>query len=89
MVLTSPLPRAARTCALAGFATTAEVDRGLLEWNYGQYEGRRTAEKLYVDADVRARKAILHVAASGKFSSDRAIAEYAHEIWEVKPCPVP
>src|SRR5262245_48107771 len=44
MVLTSPLQRAARTCALAGFATTAEVDRGLLEWDYGQYEGRRTAE---------------------------------------------
>ena len=44
MVLTSPLQRAARTCALAGFANTAEVDRGLLEWDYGQYEGRRTAE---------------------------------------------
>jgi broad specificity phosphatase PhoE len=44
MVLTSPLQRAARTCALAGFASAAEIDRGLLEWNYGQYEGRRTAE---------------------------------------------
>jgi broad specificity phosphatase PhoE len=43
-VLTSPLQRAARTCALAGFASAAEIDRGLLEWNYGQYEGRRTAE---------------------------------------------
>jgi broad specificity phosphatase PhoE len=44
MVLTSPLQRAARTCALAGFASDAEIDRGLLEWNYGQYECRRTAE---------------------------------------------
>ncbi len=44
---------------------------------------------LYADQDAWARKAILNVAASGKFSSDRAIAEYAHEIWDVKPCPVP
>jgi len=35
-----------------------------------------------------ARKAILNVAGSGKFSSDRTIAEYASGIWGVKPCPV-
>jgi broad specificity phosphatase PhoE len=43
-VFTSPLQRAARTCELAGFRTVAEIDRDLVEWNYGQYEGRRTAE---------------------------------------------
>jgi len=43
-VLTSPLRRASRTCELAGFGAKADIDRDLLEWNYGQYEGRRTAE---------------------------------------------
>ncbi len=44
---------------------------------------------LYADPDEWARKAILNVAGSGKFSSDRTIAEYAADIWKVKPCPVP
>jgi len=43
-VFTSPLQRAVRTCELAGFSAAAEVDRDLVEWNYGAYEGRRTAE---------------------------------------------
>jgi probable phosphoglycerate mutase len=43
-VLTSPLQRAARTCDLAGFKAAAEVAPNLLEWSYGQYEGRRSAE---------------------------------------------
>jgi probable phosphoglycerate mutase len=43
-VLASPLQRAARTCELAGFGALAEVDRDLVEWNYGEYEGRRTSE---------------------------------------------
>jgi len=39
-VFTSPLQRAMRTCELAGFGSVAEIDRDLLEWNYGEYEGR-------------------------------------------------
>jgi len=45
-VFTSPLQRAARTCELAGFGAVAETDPELVEWNYGQYEGRRSAEIL-------------------------------------------
>src|SRR5262250_2760035 len=43
-VFTSPLARAARTCELAGFGDVAAVERDLLEWNYGDYEGRRSVE---------------------------------------------
>ena len=43
-VFTSPLQRAARTCELAGFGAAAELDRDLVEWNYGDYEGLRTDE---------------------------------------------
>jgi starch phosphorylase len=43
---------------------------------------------LYAEPGTWARKAILNVASSGKFSSDRSIAEYASEIWKVQPCPV-
>jgi starch phosphorylase len=44
--------------------------------------------ELYSDSDARARKAIINVACSGRFSSDRTIAEYAAEIWNATPCPV-
>jgi probable phosphoglycerate mutase len=43
-VFTSPLQRARRTCELAGFGVVAEVLTDLVEWNYGDYEGRRTDE---------------------------------------------
>jgi broad specificity phosphatase PhoE len=43
-VFTSPLQRARRTCELASFGAVAEIDPDLVEWNYGDYEGRRTAE---------------------------------------------
>jgi glycogen phosphorylase len=60
---------------LADLAAYLEADRRLLE--------------LYADPEGWARKAILNVASSGIFSSDRTIAEYAANIWNAKPCPVP
>jgi broad specificity phosphatase PhoE len=43
-VLTSPLRRAVRTCELAGFGSKVEVEPDLVEWNYGAYEGRTSAD---------------------------------------------
>jgi starch phosphorylase len=54
--------------------------------SYCQADERLDA--LYANPDAWAHKAILNVASSGKFSSDRTIAEYAAGIWKVKPCPV-
>jgi starch phosphorylase len=51
-------------------------------------EADRRLVELYGNSDEWARKAILNVAGSGKFSSDRTIAQYAEEIWNAKPCPV-
>ena len=59
---------------LADLTSYLEADQRLVE--------------LYADADAWARQAILNIAGSGKFSSDRTIAEYAADIWQVKPCPV-
>ncbi len=44
---------------------------------------------LYSDRDAWSRKAVLNIAASGPFSSDRTISRYASEIWKAVPCPVP
>ena len=56
----------------------------------GSYlEADRRLVELYAQPDDWARKAILNIAGSGKFSSDRTINEYATDIWKVKPCPVP
>jgi starch phosphorylase len=55
----------------------------------GSYlDADRRLVELYADPEGWTRKAILNIAASGKFSSDRTIAEYAAEIWDAKPCPV-
>jgi starch phosphorylase len=43
--------------------------------------------ELHADPEAWTRKAVLNIAASGRFSSDRTIAEYAEEIWQVAPCP--
>jgi starch phosphorylase len=59
---------------LADLSTYLEADQALFA--------------LYADRNAWARKAILNVAGSGKFSSDRAIAQYAAEIWQVRACPV-
>jgi starch phosphorylase len=52
-------------------------------------EADRRLVQLYMDPGEWTRKSILNVAASGKFSSDRTIAQYAAEIWRAAPCPVP
>jgi starch phosphorylase len=51
-------------------------------------QAQERLDQLYRDPRAWARKAILNVAGSGKFSSDRTIGEYATQIWGVKPCPV-
>ena len=45
--------------------------------------------QVYRDQDAWTRRSILYTAGSGKFSSDRTIYEYAKDIWDVKPVPVP
>src|ERR1700740_976821 len=45
-VFTSPLQRARKTCELAGFGSVAEIDTDLMEWDYGEYEGRLTVDIL-------------------------------------------
>lgn len=50
-VMTSPLQRARETCALAGLGERARVEPGLMEWNYGDYEGLATSEILAQSPD--------------------------------------
>jgi starch phosphorylase len=52
-------------------------------------EADQRLNELYRDGEGWARKAVLNVAGSGKFSSDRTIAQYAAEIWHSEPCRVP
>jgi len=50
-VLTSPRQRARRTCELAGLDSVAEIEQDLAEWNYGDYEGQRSADILRARPD--------------------------------------
>ena len=60
-------------------------DRYLLLADYRSYvDTQEEAGKFYMDADAWSRKSILNTARMGKFSSDRAIAEYAKNIWGIK-----
>ena len=59
---------------LADLRAYLEADRRLLE--------------AYADPNAWWRMVVLNLAGSGRFSSDRTIAEYAAEIWDAKPCPV-
>lgn len=54
--------------------------------SYGEAHARLA--ELYADQEAWSRKAVLNITASGRFSSDRTIAEYAKEIWQVPACPV-
>ena len=65
-----------------------DVDRMHLADLESYLDADEKLRELYADRDEWARKAILNIAGSGKFSSDRTIAQYAAEIWNAKPCPV-
>jgi len=63
-----------------------EGDRYLHVADFASYaEAQRRAESEYTDHGPWARKAILNVARMGRFSSDRTVAEYARDIWDVRP----
>jgi starch phosphorylase len=51
-------------------------------------QAQEAAGVLYANPGEWARKAILNIASSGRFSSDRTIAEYARDIWKAEPCPI-
>jgi starch phosphorylase len=51
-------------------------------------DAHQRAAAVYEDKDEWNRKAIINIASAGKFSSDRTIAEYAKDIWNLKPCPI-
>jgi starch phosphorylase len=65
-------------------------DHYLLLADYAAYvEAQTDVDTLYRSPDLWARKAVLNVAAMGPLSSDRTIAEYAHDIWQIKPVHLP
>ena len=68
--------RARRTCELAGFGSVAEIDSNLVEWNYGEYEGLRSAE-------IRAKRPGWELFRDGApgGESPAQVAERADKVW--------
>jgi broad specificity phosphatase PhoE len=77
-VFTSPLKRARQTCALAGFGSVAEVENDLVEWNYGEYEGLRSAE-------IRAKRPDWQLFRDGApgGESPRQVMARADNVWKL------
>ncbi len=80
LVLSSPLQRALETCRLAGYGDVAHIEPNLLEWDYGDYEGRTTADirqkvpgwNLWIEGFPRG-ETIAQVAARARAVIDRAL----------------
>jgi glycogen phosphorylase len=64
-------------------------DRYLVLAEFDAYvECQQTISATYEDPERWARMCILNIANAGKFSTDRTIAEYARDIWDIQPCPI-
>jgi broad specificity phosphatase PhoE len=82
-VFTSPLLRARQTCELAGFGGIAEADPNLVEWNYGQYEGRR-------GEDIRRQRPgwdLFHDGCPGGESLDDVVARADRTVFRLRAYP--
>jgi broad specificity phosphatase PhoE len=80
-VFTSPLQRAVRTCELAGFESVAAIDPDLVEWDYGEYEGRRSVDILRERPDWN----LFRDGAPGGESPDQVAARADRVISRVRP----
>ena len=80
-VFTSPLQRARRTSELAGFGDRAEVDRDLLEWNYGDYEGRRTEEIHAERPEWQLFRDLLTTASLSALGYEHNLSQPAIQLW--------
>jgi glucan phosphorylase len=75
------------TLGIPGMGSGLRYDQHLADLN-GYSEAHTRLGELYTDHEQWSRKAVLNIAASRTFSSDRTIAEYARDIWHAEPCPV-
>ena len=83
-VFTSPLQRAAKTCAFAGFGKVAEADHDLVEWDYGKYEGLRSAEILKKQPDWQ----LFRDGCPGGESPAQVAAAHTDRVVQPRPAPV-